>query len=94
MTYNYTITQDGQTYKAGEDVPDLGSLRCTSHEDNIRHYEGLQADYSKLPHYVDTGSSCLMLDTGKVYKYEKLQTYGTNSKFRVKAGKINGIKIR
>lgn len=71
MTYNYTITQDGQTYKAGEDVPNLGSLRCTSHEDNIRHYEGLQADYSKLPHYVDTGSSCLMLDTGKVYKFEK-----------------------
>lgn len=71
MTKNYTVKQDGQFYDANENIPDLGSLVCTSSEGNIRHYEGLSTDLSKLPHYVDTGSSFLASDTGDFYKFEK-----------------------
>lgn len=28
MKYDYTVIQDGQTYLAGEDVPEMGSLIC------------------------------------------------------------------
>lgn len=38
---------------------------------NIRSYEGLSSDISKLPHYVGTGSSALCLDTGDYYKFHK-----------------------
>lgn len=67
-----TTIVDGQTYRDGEEIWDLGSLVCTSTDPGgIRHYEGLAKDKDKLPHYVETGSSCLMLDTGDYYKYEK-----------------------
>lgn len=63
---------DGKLYKEGEEIWDLGSLTCTGTEPGgIRFYEGLAKDKGKLPHYVQTGSSCLMLDTGDYYKYEK-----------------------
>lgn len=26
MKYDHTVTQDGQVYKPGQDVPDLGSI--------------------------------------------------------------------
>lgn len=72
MKYNYTVVQDGQTYKAGEDVPDMGSLIATSVSGNIRSYEGLYADVNKLPKYdnLETGSSCFFVDVGYLYKYE------------------------
>lgn len=63
---------DGKLYKEGDEIWDLGSLVCTEMESGgIRFYEGLAKDKDKLPHYVQTGSSCLMLDTGEFYKYEK-----------------------
>ena len=71
MKYENDVVQDGVTYKAGEDVPDMGSIICTKFSGNIRNYEGLQNDLSKLPTYVATGRSCLMIDTGKFYKFEK-----------------------
>ena len=69
---------DGQIYDVGEDLIDLGTWVCTSVERNadgklnIRSYEGLSADVSKLPKYDDlgTGSSALCVDTGDYYKYE------------------------
>ena len=64
MKYDYTVIQDGQTYLAGEDVPEMGSLICVKKYGNIRDYEGLSKDIDKLPLYVGTGSSCLMTDTG------------------------------
>lgn len=70
MTYDYTVKQDGQIYKPGQDVPDMGSLVCVSSEGNIRSYEGLAADIQKLPLYVGTGSSFLASDTGDYYKFE------------------------
>ena len=69
MKYDYTVIQDGQTYLAGEDVPEMGSLICVKKYGNIRNYEGLSKDLDKLPLYVGTGSSCLMTDTGDYYKF-------------------------
>ena len=71
MKATYTTIIDGQTYKPGDEIWDLGSLVCTKGDGDIRHYEGLSKDFDKLPHYVQTGSSCLMSDTGQYYKYEK-----------------------
>lgn len=72
MKYDYTTKQDGHTYHAGEEVPDMGSLVATSVSGNIRNYEGLSEDFDKLPKYDDlgTGSTCLFSDTGYLYKYE------------------------
>lgn len=72
MKYNYTVKKDGKFYKAGDEVPDLGSLVATSVEGKIRNYEGLSKDFNKLPTYDDlaTGSSAFLSDTGDVYKYE------------------------
>lgn len=79
MTVDKTTIYDGQTYYPGDSLPDLGSWICTSVDrnadsiPNIRNYEGLSTDISKLPHYknLGTGSSALCLDTGVLYKYEK-----------------------
>lgn len=74
MKSNGSSFVDGQFYKDGEEIWDLGSLVCTEPPlRGVRHYEGLSKDVDKLPHYADlsTGSSCLMLDTGDFYKYEK-----------------------
>lgn len=70
---------DGQIYNPGDSLPDLGSWVCTkvdkngNGEYNIRNYEGLSADVSKLPKYenLGTGSSAFCSDTGDFYKYEK-----------------------
>ena len=48
MKYDYTVIQDGQTYLAGEDVPEMGSLICVKKYGNIRDYEGLSKDIDKL----------------------------------------------
>lgn len=67
-----TIIFDGQTYENEDEIPDLGSFVCTDADGNIRHYEGLSSDApNKLPHYVETGSSALCLDTGEYWKYLK-----------------------
>ena len=80
LTVTVTTIFDGQTYYPGDSLPDLGSWVCTDvtrndfGELNIRNYEGLSADVSKLPKYetgLGTGSSALCLDTGDFYKYEK-----------------------
>lgn len=73
MTYDYRVVQDGHTYEAGQEVPDMGTLSATSVQGNIRNYEGYSYDFDKLPTYDDlaTGSSALFLDTGDLYKYEE-----------------------
>lgn len=67
------IRKDDKVYSRKEDVPNLGSLVCTSQNGSIRNYEGLAADADKLPTYDDlaTGSSFFAVDTGDLYKYEK-----------------------
>lgn len=74
MKAETATTVDGQDYKSGEEIWDLGSLVCTNVPlRGVRKYEGLSKDVDKLPHYknLSTGSSCLMVDTGEFYKYEK-----------------------
>ena len=71
MKYDYKVVQDGQIYEPGDDVPEMGSIFCVESKGNIRYYEGLESDFQKLPVYNDTGSACLMIDTGNYYKFEK-----------------------
>lgn len=70
MKYDYTVIKDGITYKPGEEVPDFGSIVCTSSQGMIRNYELLSADVDKLPLYVKTGSSAYCIDNGDFYKFE------------------------
>ena len=72
MKYPYAVKIDDKIYKAGEDVPELGSIVCTQSSGKVRSYELLSADLSKLPKYDDleTGSSAYCIDTGSYYKYE------------------------
>lgn len=71
MVAEKNIVYDGQSYKSGQEVWDLGSFIAVDVNGNQRSYEGLSKDISKLPHYVATGSSALCLDTGDYYKYHE-----------------------
>ena len=66
-----TIVVDGQIYKEGETVHDLGSFECVGTDGNKRFYSGLSADVNKLPKYENlaTDSSSKCLDTGDFYFY-------------------------
>ena len=72
-----SILIDGIFYNSKEEAPDMGSLGAVEvDKDNkmIRQYEGVLSDLSKLPHYVDSGSSALLYDGAgntKVYKFNK-----------------------
>lgn len=71
IAQNVTII-DGQTYNPGDTLPDFGSIVCVSNDGNMRNYEGLLSDVSKLPKYVDDGSSALLYDGSgntKVYHF-------------------------
>lgn len=78
MTYDHKVISDGMLYEAGEEVPDLGTIKATDVKGNERSYEGYSTDLDKLkyattlPQYDDlaTGSSVLLQDTSEVYKYE------------------------
>lgn len=69
MIADKITVQDGQVYQPGDEIPDMGSLVAIEVSGNIRSYNGLAKDVNKLPHYVSSGSSCLMVDTGDYYKY-------------------------
>lgn len=65
------IVFDGVKYNAGDTLPDLGSWVCVDSKGMVRDYEGLSKDVDKLPHYVQSGSSALCLDTSELYEYHK-----------------------
>lgn len=71
MKADKNMIVDGMLYKPGDDVWDLGSFVATDSTGMMRSYEGLSKDVSKLPHYVETGSSALCLDSGDYYKFHK-----------------------
>lgn len=75
----YAMSYDGVFYKKGEELPDLGSWECVECNGMKRDYEGLSKDLGKLPHYVDTGSSALCLDTSELYEVHK----GTDTWYRL-----------
>lgn len=59
-----TMIVDGQTYKDGEEIWDLGSLQCVEVNGNKRDYQGFINDKDKLPKYknLGTGSSATLID--------------------------------
>lgn len=71
MKADKNMIVDGMLYKPGDEIWDLGSFVATDSTGMMRSYEGLSKDVSKLPHYVETGSSALCLDTGDYYKFHK-----------------------
>lgn len=68
------IIFDGQVYKPGDIIPNLGSLVGTDIGNGRRAYEGKNSDASKLPKYpsLATGSKASLIgsDGLHVYKYE------------------------
>ena len=65
---------DGVWYENIENAPDMGSIKCTGTDGSdhmIRSYMGMSKDADKMPTYVRTGSSCLMIDTGAMYLFEE-----------------------
>lgn len=71
MIYDHKVIQDGQTYLAGEEVPDIGSWVDIS-ENGEKDYRGLSKDVSKLPKgYPNTGSTAYCVDNGDLYMFEK-----------------------
>lgn len=71
MTDDNTVIVDGQVYGPGDEIWDLGNWEATDANGNQRSYEGLSTELDKLPHYVDSGSSAICLDTGDFYMYHK-----------------------
>lgn len=71
MKAEHNMIYDGQEYKAGEEIWDLGSLVCISVDGEKRHYQGLSVDALKKPTYVESGSTCFMLDTSELYRFHK-----------------------
>ena len=68
------IRQDGHLYNNASEVPDMGTIVCTSFVGKLRNYAGLLSDKDKLPVYDDlkTGSTAsLVSDDGiSVFMYE------------------------
>lgn len=64
MVADRNMTVDGQYYKKGEEIWDLGSLQCVEVRGTQRDYQGFLSDKSKLPKYDDlgTGSSATLID--------------------------------
>lgn len=64
---------DGQTYQAGDEIPDLGSIRCTRVIGNKRDYIFMSKDLDKLPTYSNlaSGSCALAVGTSEVFVYEE-----------------------
>ena len=65
MLAEHNTVVDGQTYKKGQEIPDLGSLVCIDDTKKpIREYIGFVKDKDKLPKYADlgTGSSATLID--------------------------------
>lgn len=72
MVAEKNMIVDGQYYRKGEEIWDLGSFECVGTEGKKRFYSGLSADApAKLPKYdnLATDSSAKCLDNGDFYYY-------------------------
>ena len=71
MIAEHDMVVDGQKYKKGQEIWDLGSIQCISDEKSPqRSYFGYVQDKNKLPKYpsLATGSSAKLLDPNGVEK--------------------------
>lgn len=73
MIAEQNIVVDGIHYYPGDEIWELGSLECVAIDGGKRKYHGFSSDISKLPNYVDAGSTCLMLDTGDFYIFHGIE---------------------
>lgn len=65
MIASGTIIIDGQTYRKGDVIHDLGGWDCIDTDGSKRYYWGKSSEVDKLPHYVASGSTALCVDTGE-----------------------------
>lgn len=64
------VVIDGQKYKKGDTIHDLGNLVCVEVRGNKREYQGYTEDKLKLPKYDDLGdgSSATLIDPNGIEK--------------------------
>ena len=63
--------KDGVVYKVGDEIPDMGSIVCTSREGDLKTFAGLSADEDKLPTtHVATDSTAVFNDTALIKKFD------------------------
>ena len=55
MIASGTIIIDGQTYRKGDVIHDLGGWDCIDTDGSKRYYWGKSSEVDKLPHYVASG---------------------------------------
>ena len=76
---------DGVWYDNIENAPEMGSIKCTGTDGSdhmIRSYMGMSKDADKMPTYVRTGSSCLMITRARCTSLRRPQSSGSCSKGR------------
>ena len=72
MVATTRVCKDGHWYEPGEEIWDLGHWDCADDASVAqRTYFGLSSETDKLPHYVDSGSSAMCVDTGDVLIFLK-----------------------
>ena len=71
MKATYRQVINGKIYNVGDDLPDYGSVKFITNDNGIVEIECNSTDISKLPTWVKQGSSAVILDTGKVYKFDE-----------------------
>lgn len=69
MIASGTIIIDGQTYRKGDVIHDLGGWDCIDTDGSKRYYWGKSSEVDKLPHYVASGSTALCVDNGELYGF-------------------------
>ena len=69
MIASGTIIIDGQTYRKGDVIHDLGGWDCIDTDGSKRYYWGKSSEVDKLPHYVASDSTALCVDTGELYGF-------------------------
>lgn len=69
MIASGTIIIDGQTYRKGDIIHDLGGWDCIDIDGSKRYYWGKSSEVDKLPQYVASGSTALCVDTGELYGF-------------------------
>jgi len=71
MKATHRMVIDSKVYNVGDDLPEYGSIKIIGIRNGVAQIEGNSADLAKLPTWVKQGSQAIMLDTGKVYKFDE-----------------------
>ena len=74
MKATHRMVINSKVYNVGDDLPEYGSIKFITIRNGRAELEGNSADLAKLPTWVKQGSQALMIDTGKVYKFDETNT--------------------